>query len=477
MHRLILLTLPLLVTACGDKGTDDTGGGGDGGSADGGSADGGSNDGGSNDGGAVDLATNLSWRLHDDIESLAYVSWDQGATATMHVEYSFDDGDWLQSPPREFTGGERAEQILVGIPYGYTAEWRVVSDDDGTVVDGDPITVGDLPEGLPLGEVLTADPLHWLPEGRYLLTSINERTGGWRGGTYWTFIMDREARPVWAHKTPASHWTLYAQLSQDGTYFMWDEQTYWSDYDDGAGSSVHRTYLDQEIDEIGTNGLHHTFVQLPDGKTLVWGSQNHGGGEALVEMNIDDMKERIIWTCQDDWPRVSYCESNGLFYDVKTDSFLYSFYTNSSLVNVDHAKGTSLWWAGTVPGGYAFDPEDSQFEWQHGVSFTADRTLLVSTEARNDSGYTTMVREYEVDHDAETLHQVWSYDPDIYASTNGDAWRLDNGNTLHIIGSAGYVAEVDADGNFVWLVDYGGSHLMGRGEYIEDLYTLVAPTE
>ena len=84
-----------------------------------------------------------------------------------------------------------------------------------------------------------------------------------------------------------------------------------------------------------------------------------------------------------------------------------------------------------------------------------------------------MVREYIVNHDAETLTEIWNYDPKVYASTNGDAWRLDNGNTLHVIGSAGQITEVNADSEIVWHLDFGDDHLMGRGEFIEDLYTLV----
>ncbi len=490
MKLALVALLPALMLACQPTTSADDDDGGDGGATDGGSSDGGTSDGGVGDGGSGDggvgdggvgdggtgtvYASNLQYRLHDDISSMVYASWDQEIPATMHVEFSFEDGSWLSSPARQYEEG-RAEQLLVGIPFGYDFEWRVVAD-DGTIADGSPGSVGPVPSGLPLGEVLVSSPLAWYADGDYLLTSINQNTGGWTGGTYWRMIIDREARPIWAAKAPRSHWTLFIQVAQDGDHILWDEATYWSDYDDGAASTVHRTYLDEEIDEIATPGLHHAFVQLPDG-TLVWGSQDHGGGEALVKKGLTEDDETIIWTAQEDWPGVNNCESNGLFYDLKTDSFLYSFYTNNSIVSVDHATGASQWWAGDVRNGYEFDPSNSEFEWQHGISYTDDRTLLVSTEARVSGSYTTMVREYEVDHKARTLHEVWNYDPDVYASTNGDAWRLSDGNTLHLIGSSGHITEVDPDGSIVWHVDYDGSHLIGRGEYISDLYSLVKPVE
>ncbi|MFT5685928.1 MAG: hypothetical protein ACI8RZ_006883, partial [Myxococcota bacterium] len=289
---------------------------------------------------------------------------------------------------------------------------------------------------------------------------------------YWTVIYDRQGRLVWANKTPQSHWTLFAQVSVTGDHVIWDEATYWADWDGGAASTVHRAYLDAELDEIPTPGLHHAFVQLPD-ETLVWGSQDHGGGEALVEQAMGSTNEQVLWTCNDDWPGSGNCESNGLFYVEETNSFLYSFYTNNSLVEVNRDTGESMWWAGDVNNGYDFDPQNSKFEWQHGISYTSTGSLLVSTEARNNSGNTTMVREYIVDHEDETLTEIWNYDPDIYAGTNGDAWRLDNGNTLHVVGSAGHITEVNPDSEIIWHLNFGDDHLMGRGEFIEDLYTLV----
>ncbi len=423
----------------------------------------------------VDGFGNLTAEVHDDHGSLVMAGWEQDESGTVHIEYTFENDQWLSSPSYATVAGEH--QIpLVGIPYETDVQWRLVIESADTVepqtIDGPAITTDDYPDNLPVPTLMESDESQWIEGGNYILTSINQKDGGWTGGTYWTVIYDRQGRLVWANKTPQSHWTLFAQVSVTGDHFLWDEATYWADWDGGGGSTVHRAYLDAEIDEISTPGLHHAFVQLPD-QTLVWGSQYHGGGEALVEQAMGSTDEKVLWTCNEDWPNSGNCESNGLFYVEATNTFLYSFYTNNSLVEVDRETGESLWWAGDVRNGYAFDPEDSEFEWQHGISYTDTGTLLVSTEARNSSGYTTMVREYIVDHDNETLTEVWNYDPDVYASTNGDAWRLDNGNTLHVVGSAGHINEVNPAGEIVWHLNFHDDHLMGRGQFITDLYTLV----
>ena len=420
----------------------------------------------------TDAATisDLSWRLHDEYEAMVHVTWTQSHAGSAYIEYGYEGGGWYQTPPVDAAAGTH-EQLVIGIPYGERAGWRVVVEGMDPV-SGETITTGPVPDGLPQPQLLVHEPDKQLDRD-YLLTSMNEDSGGWTSGDYWTFIMTRRGKPIWASKAPQRHWTLFAQVAVTGDHILWDEATYWSNYDGGAASTVHRTYLTEEIDVIATPGLHHAFVQLPD-ETLVWGSQNHGGHEALVKKTLDQKDETIIWTCSDDWPGSGYCESNGLFYEESTDSFLYSFYTNDSVVEVDHTSGESLWWAGDVRDGYDFDPPQSQFSWQHGISYTDEGHLLVSSHASSDAGgATTKVIEYSVDHDARLLSEVWSYDPGAYASTNGDAWRLSNGNTLHLVGSASEILEVTADQEVVWHLDYGQTQLLGRGELLEDLYALV----
>jgi hypothetical protein len=377
----------------------------------------------------------------------------------------------MSSPTQPAEAGENT-RLLVGIPFGLDADWAVVSGDGR--VDGSAIRTADAPPNLPQATLYDSDPSAWVEGDNYLLSSINQNDGGWTGGTYWTFIMDRQGRMVWARPTPSRHWTLFAQVSVTGDHILWDESTLWSSFDGGAGSKVHRTYLDQEIEVVATPGLHHAFVELPDG-TLTWGSQDHGGGEALVELAPGADDETVLWTCSDDWPGSGGgCESNGIYYSPERNTYLYSFYTNSSLVEVDRETGESLWWAGEVDGGYEFDPPEGEFTWQHGVSWTDAGTLLLSTESVRGPN-TTLVREYEVDEDEGVLRQIWYHDSDIYAQTNGQAWRLDNGNTLHVIGSASAIKEITVDNEEVWSLKFPSDRLLGHGEFIDDLYDLVSP--
>jgi hypothetical protein len=415
------------------------------------------------------FVTEASHRLHE-VQSLVYVSWTQAEPARLHVEYSFDEGHWLSAPERDSLAGPN-EQLLVGIPYETVAQWRIVGE-QGVLFEGT-LQTGGYPEGLPRAVRTVHEPERQLPEGRWLLTSINSNDGGWTSGDYWTILLDRQGRLVWAKPTPGEAWTLFAQVAVTGDRILWDEQTKWSLWDDGAASKVHVTWLDQEVEVIDTPGLHHPFVQLPDG-TLTWGSKAHGGGEALVEKAPGQVGETVLWTCDEDWTMGGYwCESNGLFYVPSTDSYLYSFYTNNSILEVDRATGESLWWAGEAVLGYAFSPPDAAFSWQHGLSYTDTGTLLLSSEFGDPQE--TWLLEYEVDHREQELTLVWSDSAGVRATTNGQAWRLANGNTLHIVGSAGVLREVDTSGEDVWRLDFQDDHLLGHGQFVSDLYALVAP--
>jgi hypothetical protein len=456
-----------------DGGSMDGGGAVDGGGSDGGGSDGGGSDGGGSDGGTEPLFEDLASRRDYFVGSLVYARWDQLRPATVHVEYSFDEGTWLSTPAVDRDQGSQ-EQVLLGVPFGASVQWRLVG--DGQVLDaGSPIQAGEHPHDLPLATVDVALSDAWLPGADYLLTSVNQEPGGWTRGTWWTVILDRQGRAVWALQTPDERWTMYAQVARSGDHLLWDANTYWSEWDDGAASRVFRRTLDQEWDNLATPGLHHAFVQLPDG-SLAWGSQDHGGGEALVTRGFDDTEETVLWTCAADWPGAGDCASNGLYYHDPTDRFLFSFYSNDSLVEIDRATGDSLWWAGEVEGGYAFAEGSQPFTWQHGVSWTEAGTLLLSSHVVVDGVDDTWAIEYQVDHGTRLLTQVWSYSPGVYARTNGDTWRLDNGNTLHTLGSAGHVFEVDPAGQPVWHLTYADQHMMGRSEWIPDLYALVGAT-
>lgn len=413
--------------------------------------------------------TGLSWSLDEVVGSVARVAWTQDGPASVHVAYSVDEGVWRTSPSFDAEAGAQ-EQVLVGLPFGAEVAWQVEVEGGATVV-GEPIVTRGHPAQLPVPVLEIAGPQR--PDGGpFLLTSIKQEGTGWSGGTFWVIVHDRMGRLVWALRTPDR--SLFPQVSVTGDYLLWDQATYWSDFDGGEGSRVHYTWLDEEFDVVSTPGVHHAFVQHPDG-TLAWASRVHGGDEAVVEKAPGQTDETVVWSCADDWPEgAGYnCHNNGMFYRPSTGTYLLSFPLWSTVVEVSRSHET-LWYGGSwLGGGFTFDPPYSGFTWEHGVSFTDEGHVLLS----GNQSYTTWCLEYEVDEPAETLRFVWGSDSGVLLSNSGQCWRRDDGHTSHVVGDAGVLREVDEVGEDIWRIAYPDRNLLGQGELIDDLYALVKPRD
>ena len=417
--------------------------------------------------------SDISWRLHDEIETLVYVSWQQEVAATAHVEYGFDEGAWLTSPARDLQAGE-AEALLLGIPYDHELTFRVVNDfGAGALATEDQhATTGPQPAGIPHPTLTSSTPDLWEPAGSWLLGSINEAEGDWDPGDYWRFILDRQGRYVWAQLTPDQHWSIYVQVARNGQDILWDESTYWSDLEFGSEGQVHRTKIDGSVVmSYPTPQLQHAFVELPD-ESIVWGA-SFGIDDQLKRVD-DDGTEWTLWSCAEYLAEIGedeYCLHNGLFYDDARDTFLFSLYSVDSILEIDRETAEVVHAWGHVPGAWGFDPEDSAFWTQHGPSYTNLGTLLVSTYRAEDDEE-GVVREYTLDEDQDVLQQIWSFGEGegIVMESAGEAHRLRGGNTLHNMGSAARVREITPDGEVVWDVAWEWPRLLGRTLLVDDLY-------
>lgn len=439
----------------------------------------------------ADAASSVSARLHGEIQSLVYVSWEQATAATAWVSYRFDGASWATTPAAVVSPGP-VELLVLGVPYASDVTYRVVLDcgDDPVDAAEGAIRTGPLPASLPLPTVVVSDPAAWDPDDVYLYTSIAANTGGWTAGPFWKLIFDRAGRVVWAHETADSHWTIFTDVSRDGADLMFDDAVEWLWGTEGPGY-VHRMKIDGTIvRSYETDGLHHAWVELADG-TIAWG-RRISQSEEWLELLRPDGSIETAWTCSafelEQLGRTgTSCHSNSWYWHEPTNTFLVSFPSTAGLVRdtVLHldASGNTLDTWGYVSD-WLFDPADATFDYQHGVSFTDTGTLLLSTKLPDfhplydRSNDTLAVREYALDPATRTLTQVWAFGEDqgIAGDTAGEAHRLANGNTLHNFGSGARVREITAAGELVWDVSWPGGdtggpgRLQGRSVFVQDWY-------
>lgn len=430
---------------------------------------GGPTDGGGSTGGAVGLS-DLQVELHPVIGSVVVVSWTQAGAGEVEVEY-LRDGAWEAAPSLVRDAGDH-QLLLPGIPFDHDTAVRVSA--DGQTSEELPVRTAALPESIPAIELLSADPALQDVSFSWLLLSINQ-TGTTYGGPWWTLILDRQARVVWALETESAYSTLWAQPTRDGRDLWIDQNSFWTLFDNAATSHILRVGFDgTTLARYDTPGMGHAFVELPDGR-LAWPGtiDDRSRLYALEEGGVIEE----LWDCDAFMGGLGVtqaCGTNGITYDAGSDSLVLSFFSSETVLQLDLASGRPTRWFGHVPSDWTFADPETTFWWQHGAVLTSEGTLLVSTR-RSETDEETMLREYRLDDASQQLEQIWSFGEGegLYAPTLGEGHRLDGGNTLHNLGSYARLREVTPEGTVVWDVDLGGPRqFIGRSVPLASLWEL-----
>ena len=421
--------------------------------------------------------TDLQVTVHEDMGSILVATWSQTGTASTWLEFSVDAGEWLTSPSTEREAGA-AEELALGAPFEAEVQLRVAW--EGGETKAITATTDDLPEGAPVALAVEGNPSAWDAASPYVLLCMygDNYSESLRG--VWAVIIDRQGRVVWAKEINQFRVSLQTQLSYDGTSILIDQNSFWAIFDGGASSSIERVNIEGEVLESwDTPGLHHPFTELPDG-TIAWGSVDGQFVDESLKTLSPDGTERTLWSCRDFLKTEAdgggpgaYCGSNTLFYNASTDTFLYSFFSMETIVEIDYKTGDTVRYFGhTGENTWAFDPPESAFWWQHGAHITEWGTLLVSTKGENNAKE-TILREYAIDKDNQTLIEVFSFGTGegLYGDTMGEADYTISGNIQHNLGSLTRIREITPEGVVVWDVDWDAS-MLGRSSPVPDLYVL-----
>jgi hypothetical protein len=259
----IVITLLLLSLACTSKGGDDSGGSP-------------TEDGGSTATGDGVGLSELSAAVDPLIGSMVRVSWTQAGPGEVALEYLLD-GAWLAAPLQSREAGSH-ELLIPGIPFDHDTAVRASA--DGQLSEELSLRTAERPASIPELELLASDPGAFDSSVAYFLISINQ-AGTYYDGPWWTLIIDRQGRVVWALETPADYSTLWALPARDGRSLLIDHNSFWTLFDRAATSRIVRIGLDgSELEQFDTPGMGHAFVELPDGR-IAWPG-NVEGDERLA---------------------------------------------------------------------------------------------------------------------------------------------------------------------------------------------------
>jgi hypothetical protein len=365
------------------------------------------------------------------------------------------------------------------MPYSHEVAYRVVNDFGNGPLYSDEqfISTGEIPSGMSVPDDVSGDPDQWNTHTPYILTSINQ-PGYYLDGLWWVMILDRAGRPVWARQTEMFYNSMHPRLSHDETSLFIDYNAHYGQFNYDLSYIVKMKIDGTVLETYDTPGMHHDYTDTADG-SLLWGAFD-GSDEKLRRINPDGTIDEI-WSCLNALSQIGTsgsCGSNTLYWHEQSDTLLFSFYSLSSVFEIDHATGETLRQFGNIKDTYDFDPSPSLFYWQHGTNFTDAGTLLTSTYL-NSAGVETIAREYAIGEETETLVEIWNYGigDGIFGDVMGEAHRLENGNTLHNTGSNARLREATPMGDTVWDANWLTDTIVGRSTPIHDLYMLAPDYE
>ncbi|MCB9781212.1 MAG: hypothetical protein H6742_21780 [Alphaproteobacteria bacterium] len=432
-------------------------------------------DGATDSGDPLPLLGPVTVSLDDDTPIMLWVEWTLNADVdAVWLTFLDADGEWRSSPERAGTPGPH-DEVVLGLPQDTATTVRIMARVDG--VD-ELLHETSARTGLLFDSRLEPTEISWDPglasDAPYLFGSVEVNSTGYYWGPFTLFVADRQGRIVWYRRLDGETWTLFPQLSRDGTHVVYERGRFVGVFD-GAETFVDRRTLSGRYHEVTEmDALGFSFWELPDG-SLLYDDYSDWPQVWLTEVAPDGAR-RQIWECFD-WigdrcASEACCSPNAVKWDEETDTVLWSLFDSHTVVRVDRPTGEVVASWGQLDGSWAFDPPDSNFDKQHWPELTADGTLLISTHTVD--GAEQRWREFSLDEDTQTLHQIWSYgDADApFAEHHGEAVRLANGNTLGNFGSGGVVREVTPDGQTAWELQWSQPFMLGHQELIDDLYAL-----
>jgi len=408
---------------------------------------------------------NLEVELSEDFPTVATVRWDaaEEEEATARVAWRRDDADDERYVEATRTG-DRWEAVVVGLLPETTYSLVATVDSDDGLQQSEPqaLTTGPLPASFTRftmdGEQAAAD------RGGFLLTTFVSIPSAaviidlQRGDYVWWYVEEHEDTSI-----------RRAHLAREATaiYMLESDSLYYSEAQ--RESDLVWMVLDgSDVSRAPIKGLHHDFVERPDGviaiihkdQRLVQEDPNVAvAGDQIVEL-VAGGDNDVVWSL---WDTPAYApgmidqvldgesHANALDHDPDSDTYYLSSRNLQAIFAVDRASGETLWQFGGDRSDFTSPDGDTHLTTLQHQFQVLDDTLLVFDNG-NEYQAGSRVVEYGLDHDSGIAEVIWEYrkDPTDLCYALGDVTRFDDGNTMITWSTSGIIEEVDPQGEVVW---------------------------
>jgi Arylsulfotransferase (ASST) len=410
--------------------------------------------------------------LSPDISTIVQLSWTNPEALATQVRYGVDGDTSMLSPA--LAVGETGGINLLGLAPDREVSFEVVEVESEEVLGTGSITTGTMPGSLRSLEVGPAKDC-W--DGLILTTYLGAAVG--------PIVLNPDGKLVWWHEEDPLLIATRARLSADGQWITYiaTERTTVIDT-----AELVRVSIDgSTVVRLEIPGLHHDFVELPDGKMAVLSQDTRKiGGKDLVGDRILEVAEdgsfTEVWNIFDDWPEAgpetnlddsspNWSHANVLHYDEAEDAWYMSFRNFNAIAKVGRSDRQMKWVLGGVLSDFSIEGDSlNGFEGQHGFEMTADG-IVVMDDRSPPSRFSRMV-EYDLDFSSmkATFKSEYHPKPEIATTVLGDVDRLENGNTLVMFSTAGELNCLDSNAEVLWRGTGATGYAMGYIQRMDSLY-------
>lgn len=398
--------------------------------------------------------SNVVATVSAEIATVVIVTWKTAVPTTGYAEFG-PTAKLGARTPIDVAASTDHTAILLGLTADTPVFYRAVSAEGGKAVATSgvaSIRTGPLPVGLP---ALTRTGNGY--DGFVVVPIL--------GATTAVVIINANGDIVWYHSDDRMLDFYRARLSIDGKSLLYNAAQISGE--PSAASELVRVSLDgSQSTSIPIPFLAHDFVEHPDGTLgaiafddMTDASGNRVRGNKVVEVAPDGSNQRTIWTswnCFDpvatpgDDPQQGWTFSNALDYDPVEDVYYVGMRNFSSIAKVNRSTGACEWVLGLYGATFTIASGSARFLHEHQFDVVGNHILVMDNDGA--PGDVSRVLEYELDFQAMTATEVWSYtaNPSVYTFVLGEPIRLPDGGTFVNWSTAGQMERLDASGTTVW---------------------------
>jgi hypothetical protein len=388
----------------------------------------------------IDPTSDVTVTLAEPVPTVATWTWSEPGEAW--VEVLDGSGAVVRAAPSHGDGPYAAR--IVGLAPQTAYSWRLTASPGGEALAEGALTTGARPASIP---TLARSGGQTASGGGLLLTTLISQP-------LVAAVLDERGDTVWWHALDAVG-ALSSRVAPtpSGPWFG----VFRADFGTPTPFTglIHVGWSGEELERIDLPGYHHDFGLHGDGSLFALTDEVLTVGEATVRADRvveigADRSVRTVWRAEDVWtPEALLAVSdtgvhaNSLVYLPDRDAYAVGLRDIDTVVIIDRATGATVDRIGGPDSTWTLT-SGSWFEHQHQLHFDGDRLVLLDNRA--EPGSVSRAVAYDLDAEARTLEEAWSYpSPDnLFVWGLGGIAPLPTGETRVVWSTAGQIDELDA---------------------------------